>query len=163
MIRKVLRKEMVFTDNENDLDRQLAFLYAADRFDHLYNQEDAITKKVKQGHHVVCTRYVLSSLAYNGKTKEDTGIIKDLNRSFPDPDILIYIVHPVESSMERIAKREVIETYENQNRLEQVSCAYLQALGDYQGKVIYVDGTKSIEEIHSDIVNKITNLRNEEK
>ncbi|MNS36566.1 Thymidylate kinase [compost metagenome] len=137
-------------------------MYAADRFDHLFNQEDAVIKKLNAGYHVICTRYVFSSLAYNCTSDDDLRVVSGLNKEFPDPDILIFIVNHVDDSMERIRKRETIEIYENQERLQRVRENYFKAIDNYHGEVIYVDGQNSIQQIHLDIIENIEKIRNEE-
>jgi dTMP kinase len=76
MIRLAITKRIVgaatFNDEalKEDLppsldDRMFALLFAADRMDHLTTQ---IIPALRSGRHVVCDRYVLSSLAYQGLT-----------------------------------------------------------------------------------------------
>ncbi|MDO5716106.1 MAG: dTMP kinase, partial [Tissierellia bacterium] len=68
-----------------------ALLYAASRAEHV---EKIIRPKLQSGTHVLCDRYVLSSLAYQGAGRElGIPIIKELNDFATDqlePDLTLF-------------------------------------------------------------------------
>ncbi len=67
LLRQMLSGELTSSDSPEQDRHLLALLFAADRHDHLWNNKDGIKKELAQGKHVVCARYVLSSLAYEGE------------------------------------------------------------------------------------------------
>lgn len=122
-------------------DAHFAYLFAADRFDHLHNPTDGVLKQLEAGIDVVCTRYVLSSLAYNNESPEEEQRVRRLNLDFPDPDALIYLRGQVELSMRRLASRTQLETYENSEKLAAVQHNYDRLLDEYIGRKLIVDAT----------------------
>ncbi len=155
MIRQALKQRIVFSRDRNLFDEQMAYLFAADRHDHLYNDIDGVFKLIKENYHVISTRYYFSSLAYNCETAEKFDFIKQLNHRFPNPDLTVYIDIPVEVSLERLQERSLKEIYETKNKLTKVREQYKKIFADYQGKAIAIDGTNSSQEIHDQIVNFI--------
>ena len=134
----------------------MAYLFAADRHDHLYNDIDGVYKLIKDGYHVISTRYYFSSLAYNCETTEKFNFIQKLNDRFPDPDLTIYIDVPVEVSLERLQERSLKEVYETKTKLTKVREQYQQIFTDYQGRSIVMDGTKPINDIHQQIIDVVS-------
>ena len=78
LIRQTLKKRIFFTSNQNLFDEQMAYLFAADRHDHLYNDLDGVYKLIKDDFDVISTRYYFSSLAYNCQTPEQFDFIAKL-------------------------------------------------------------------------------------
>lgn len=124
-------------------DAHFAYLFAADRFDHLYNPTNGVLKDLAAGIDVVCTRYLFSSLAYNSETPEEEALIRRLNADFPMPDALIYLRGTVELSARRLAARTSLETYENNEKLSAVQRNYDRILDNYSGRKLIVDATLS--------------------
>jgi len=155
MIRQALKKRIIFSRKRNLFDEQMAYLFAADRHDHLYNDLDGVFKLIKDSYHVISTRYYFSSLAYNCETAEKFSFIQKLNDRFPDPDLTIYLDIPIEVSLARLQERSLKEIYETQEKLTKVREQYQRIFADYQGKTILIDGTQNVEHIHEQIVNFI--------
>lgn len=151
LIKEALKKRIHISDDKKVFDKQMSYLFAADRYYHLYNDENGVFQYLKDNTTVISTRYFFSSLVYNCE-KEDFDFVKLLNSRFPDPDILIYIDNPVEMSVKRISTRKVIDVYENSQKLTHVKQNYENLLKNYKGSLLKVDGSDSIENIH----NKIT-------
>ncbi|WP_062350046.1 dTMP kinase [Bacillus kwashiorkori] len=149
MIREALKKRVLFTNNRRHFDQQLAFLFAADRHDHLYNEIDGVFKLLEEGKHVISTRYYFSSLAYQADEGHD--LVYDLNKRFPKPDIVIYIDNPVETSLERLQHRTIKDVYENKEKLFKVKQKYKQIFNEYDGNLFIVEGNQTLEEIHDQI------------
>lgn len=131
----------------------LALLYSADRHDHLYNKEYGIEKHIENGEIVLADRYFYSSIAYQG-VECSTEYIKKIN-DYPNPRYVIFVDTPVENCINRIEKRgEEKELFDRAEYLEKVRANYLEQfknLGD-ETKLLIVDGTKSIEEVHQEII-----------
>lgn len=153
-IRKVMQEPILLIKDPQKFDEQMAYLFAADRHYHLYNDDNGVFKSIHQDHcHVITTRYYFSSLAYNGYTDQDWEFVRRLNQNFPNPDLVIYLDIPVEVSLRRMATRKVKEVYETETKLQQVRQNYRQIFQDYQGKLLPLEATKTIEDIHHTIVN----------
>ena len=121
LIRTVLRGE------ESVTPETLAYLYAADRHEHLYGK-DGVIEHLEAGDTVICDRYKFSSLAYQS-VNCNPEFVEALNKDFPNPDILFYLNTPVETCMKRIADRKSTpEIFEKENFLQKVSCNYLAAI-----------------------------------
>jgi dTMP kinase len=158
LLREFLSAKELF-DSPLKFDEQMAYLFAADRHYHLYNNLDGVYKLISQKIHVISTRYYFSSLAYNSKSKEDFQFVWSLNRKFPAPDLVIYVELPVEVALERIGDRSHKEIYETPSKLSQVKQNFESIFATYHGKLLTVDGTKSKLQIHQDIIDFIGQLK----
>ena len=146
LVRKVLQKKVETTPEA------LAFLYAADRSDHLYNPSYGIARLLEEGRIVMSDRYFYSSIAYQS-VECDPSLIRTIN-SFPSPEFLIFIDTPVEDCMRRIEKRgEEKELFDRAEFLTAVRKNYLAELERLPEGVnlLVVDGRKSIEETEKEI------------
>lgn len=152
LIRQALKQRIIFSRDRHLFDEQMAYLFAADRHDHLYNDIDGVFKLIQDNYHVIGTRYYFSSLAYNCETQEKFAFIKKLNARFPNPDLTIYIDIPVEVSLARLQERSLKEVYETKQKLTKVREQYQQIFAEYDGKAIAIDGTQKVEAIHQQIV-----------
>lgn len=141
LIRLSFSGRMVLPAERFVRDAQFAYLFAADRFDHLHNPTNGVLKDLAAGIDVVCTRYLFSSLAYNGETPEEEALIRRLNADFPMPDALIYLRGTVELSARRLSSRTKLETYENSEKLAAVQHNYDRILAGYTGRKLMVDAT----------------------
>jgi dTMP kinase len=123
-------------------DRQFAYLFAADRFDHLNNPTNGVLKHLADRVDVISTRYMFSSLAYNSETSEDEELVKRLNADFPPPDVLIFLECPVDLAIRRLAvSRPSLDTYENRGKLLEVETNYRRIIEAYQGRKLTVDAS----------------------
>lgn len=148
LIRLYFSGRMVLPPEREVADRQFAYLFAADRFDHLYNPTNGVIKHLDEGTDVISTRYVLSSLAYHVESEEEEDFVWGLNSRFPSPDHLIFLDCPVELSLSRIAaSRASRETYEHGPKLERVHGNYQRILKKYTGSKLVVDAALPKEEI----------------
>jgi dTMP kinase len=148
LIRLYFSGRMVLPPERETADRQFAYLFAADRFDHLYNPTNGVIKHLDEGTDVITTRYVLSSLAYHVESEEEEGFVWDLNSRFPSPDHLVFLDCSVELSLSRIAaSRASRETYEHGPKLERVHDNYQRLLKTYTGSQLVVDAALPKEEI----------------
>jgi len=81
----------------------LAHLFAADRALHLSTE---IQPALNAGMDVICDRYILSSLAYQGPEAWP------LNRHFRVPDLTLFLTAPVAVRLARISARAVEDPWE---------------------------------------------------
>ena len=155
MIRQALKQRIIFSRDRALFDEQMAYLFAADRHDHLYNDIDGVFKLMEDNYHVISTRYYFSSLAYNCDTVEKFNFIKKLNDRFPNPDITIYLDLPIEASLVRLQERSLQEVYETKSKLTLVREQYQKIFAEYDGKAIVLDATQDREHIHRSIVEEV--------
>jgi dTMP kinase len=139
LIRLFFSGRIVLPSSREVRDRQFAFLFAADRFDHLHNPTNGILKHLDDGIDVICTRYVISSLAYNVENLQEEEFVLRLNADFPEPDFVIYLDCAPELSMQRMNRaRATRDTYENIGKLDIVYGNYERSLMCYQGTKLRV-------------------------
>lgn len=158
LIREGFKKRVSFVSDEKLFDEQMAYLFAADRHDHLYNEIDGVFALMQKGITTISTRYFFSSLVYHVSNDEEYDFVKQLNNKFPLPDLTIYIDNPIEVSLKRISLRAHRDAYENQEKLEKVKLNYQKVFDEYNKNLLVVDGSKTIEEIHNIIKSKVLGL-----
>ena len=153
LVRDVLRHKVVTTP------KALALLYAADREDHLYGENEGIADGISRGVIEISDRYFYSSLAYQG-VNVDEEFVRSINR-FPSPEFLIFVDAPVDLCMKRIDSRgEEKELFEKKSYLEAVRSNFFRIFTSLPEGVRYlrVDGTLKMEEITKEIVSFITSF-----
>jgi dTMP kinase len=131
----------------------LARLFAADRNEHLRGK-GGILEHLGRGEAVVCDRYVLSSLAYQGVAC-GRELPAELNSDFPLPELLIYFDLAPEQSLGRLGDRDRLEIFEALPFQERVRAAYRTELSRYASsgmRIATVDASRSVEEVERDIL-----------
>jgi len=158
LIREGFKKRVVFVEEDKLFDEQMAYLFAADRHDHIYNEVDGIKTLNSQNITTISTRYFFSSLVYHVNNEEEYHFVKKLNEKFPLPDLTIYINNPIEISMKRIAQRAHRDTYENEKKLISVKENYKRVFQEFNKNLLIIDGNNTIENIHQQIVERVKEL-----
>src|SRR5512132_1665244 len=97
-------------------EQAMGLLFAADRLAH----SELIRDRMDHGEHVVCDRYLFSSMAYQALDPEITGEwVIDVNRGCTVPDITLFISVPVEVCLARVGARGAATSiYETRAHLE---------------------------------------------
>jgi dTMP kinase len=142
MVRDALHKR---TPLEN---ATLAYLYAADRHEHLWGQRNSITTNLSNGL-VVSDRYIFSSLAYQ-TIHAPEQLVHALNAPFPYPEHLIFIEVTPEMAEERRASRTDPDIFEHLEFQRQVAGRYERVLADLDAsdmKIHRIDGSGKQEEV----------------
>lgn len=150
-IRRVLSGEIKLNQST------IAYLFSADRDNHITNTENGILKHLNDGEIVVSDRYFFSSLAYQS-IGFDYDRVWNLNKDFPFPEKVIYIDTPAESCISRINSRgNEKEIYEKLDFQEKVRIGYEKCFSNLPENcsLIRVDGSKSIDEISEIIFNSL--------
>ncbi len=159
LIRQALQTEILLFLTPQQFEHQMGYLFAADRYYHLHNQDDGVLKALIQDQsHVITPRYYFSSFAYNAHSSEDWDFIHRLNQGFPAPDLLIYLDLSVEEALLRINERKAgqnQECYEKEEKLREVSHNYQKILQDYRGELLTLDANQPISVLHDQIVEYI--------
>ena len=168
---KFLRQ--VLSGNVEVTPQTAAFLFAADRCEHVYgklitegdrNLVTGIEAACRDYRAVVSDRYFFSSLAYQSVGCGMT-LPSLLNSTFPLPGLLFYFDIDPEVSLERVSRRGAKEIYEKQDFLIKTRSAYEEILKRYDGtqeghgmKIVRLDATKSPAEISKIIWKNISKL-----
>lgn len=133
----------------------LARLFAADRYDHLYHGNEAITSRLARGEYVFCDRYIFSSLAYQSLDCCFEEVF-ELNR-FPLPKHLFFLDVPETECLKRTRSRGKEELFEAEVIQTSIMKNYNRAFERFadSGMVRHtLDGTKDA----GDVCEKIWSL-----
>jgi dTMP kinase len=137
----------------------LARLFAADRNEHLRGS-GGILSRLERGDIVVCDRYVLSSLVYQGLVC-GPELPAQLNSAFPLPELLIYFDLAPEEAIRRLGERKNLDIYEELPFQQRVRAAYRAALAGYAStgmRIQVIDASRPVQEIHASIRGAIGSL-----
>ena len=134
-----------------------AFLFAADRCEHIYGK-GGIIEKINEGKIVLSDRYFFSSLAYQSVSCGQE-IPRLVNSAFPLPEYLFFFQINPEISLGRVnARGEKKEIYEKIELQKKIAAQYEAVISEYekgekgQGmKIIRIDASRSIEDISEEI------------
>lgn len=137
-------------------EQALCLLFAADRIEHSRGIEAAR----RRGRIVVSDRYVHSSIAYQSLDPSiPPSRVVEVNAGCSKPDITLFLRVPVRECLRRLRDRKDAPTiYEKKSKLEKIDRNYRATKRLYQrafGPVVEIDGTLSIDEVHSAIVEKL--------
>ncbi|MCL2808737.1 MAG: dTMP kinase, partial [Treponema sp.] len=138
IIRQALRKEISIDS------KTLALLFAADRNEHLHAL-DGILTRVNNGELVICDRYVLSSLVYQGIECGDELPLA-LNSGFGIPEITIFLDIDTNIALERVKGRTSLEIYEYLDFQEKVREKYKTLVNLYLetgARIITIDASRN--------------------
>jgi dTMP kinase len=142
--------------------RAEALLYAADRAHHIHT---IVRPALERGEVVVQDRYLDSSVAYQGAGRVlDPGEVEGLSLWATEnlvPDVTFLLDVPA-----RVAKDRQGQTERKFDRLEaealdfheRVRESYLARASDDPERVVVIDGTAAIEDIHQIITQKVSDL-----
>jgi dTMP kinase len=139
-----------------DFDRTaLALLFAADRADHVATQ---VRPNLDAGRIVVCDRYLLSTLAYQGQSCDFEWLL-EINRPAVSPDLTLFLDVPPSAAEERMRgsrwKKELFETLEEQQRIRAHYFRYIERNIAQVGLVEIIDASRGAEEVSSDLIARV--------
>jgi dTMP kinase len=145
MLGKLMRYKMA--------EREMALLFAADRLTH----SRLIESKLLTGLHVVCDRYIFSSLAYQTLDPSIAAEwVTEINQDFSKPHMTVFLRVPVDECLRRISARNESPTvYEKKNFLQTINTNYEMQSPYYRenvGPLEIVDGTLPPEDVHTAVV-----------
>ena len=105
----------------------LAKLFAADRHNHLFHEEEGILALLNSSSVVISDRYLFSSLAYQSIDWDFTSVW-NLNCDFPIPEHLVFLDISPEESQRRILDRKTpMEIYEKKDLQDDIRSNYFHA------------------------------------
>ena len=143
---------------------EMAAMFVFDRINHNVNPVNGIQKMLADGFDVICDRYYYSSMAYQG-SGTDPEWVSNMNLNCPEimrPDVCIFLDLTPEQSMARINRgRATQEIYENEEKLTQVRNQFYRVFEQLRERdnIQIVDAYRSVEEIHTDIVNLANQIK----
>ena len=150
-IRKVLSGEIKVPQST------IAYLFAADRDNHINNPDYGIKTHLEAGEIVISDRYFFSSFAYQS-IGFDGETVKMLNSRFPYPEYVLYVDTPVEDCISRIEGRgnekEIYEKFDYQVKVRDNYESIFSTLPS-GCSLIRVDGRLTREEIFSTLVREL--------
>ena len=138
----------LFVNREKVSQEQELDLFIADRDEHVRR---VIGPALAEGRVVVCDRYYLSTVAYQGANGMDIDLIMDKNKSFPVPDLAVILeIEPAESIFRiRNHRNEKPNTFEEESNLQKVAVIFAAMQMPY---IKRINGADSIENIHQQVV-----------
>lgn len=147
LLRQAMRRRLVGADGEPLDPRAFAALFVADRADHLTGE---IEPALARGEDVICDRYVLSSLAYQG-LDADLDWVAALNAPMRAPDLTLFLDVDAEVAAARRAGRGgPAEIYEVDAFLQRVVQAYRDVISlRPRDGVVTLDGSGSVRAVHA--------------
>ncbi len=129
----------------------LALLFAADRMDHLAS---VIEPAVERGDVVLCDRYLLSSLAYQG-TALPMAWVETINGRARRPDLTLFLqVDAKLAAHRRSARGGEAEHFEVDERQVRIARQYLAAIRRRSGKerIVRIDGSQAMDQVTRECV-----------
>jgi len=153
LIRSVLKKELVLKPDT------LARLFAADRGEHLY-APGGIMERCRRGELVVCDRYTLSSLVYQG-IECGIELPRCLNSPFPAPELLLFFDIDPNLAQQRMAGRPSLEIFEHIEFQEKVRNRYHALFDEYRKtgvRLVIIDASQSVEKVAEDVWKEIAKM-----
>ena len=145
LIRRALAGEGLGHNQRALPSESIALLFSADRADHWHNEIEPL---LKSGVHVICDRYLYSSIAYQGLEHPEDWI-RTLNAPYPLPDLLLYIqVDPECAAQRRVSRGKTPDRYEIDTLQQQISARYDRVC--LEAGACIIDGARSIEEVSQD-------------
>ena len=145
LARQALSKRLVGKSGTFD-PTALALLFAADRMDHV---RERILPALGAGTTLVCDRYVLSSMAYQGLTL-DAAAIARMNEHAPAPDLTLFVAVPPKVAEDRRKRtRSEDELFDALTLQRRVDRNYRRAVASRRKheRIAVVDGTEPPEQV----------------
>ncbi len=129
-----------------------AYLFAADRCEHIYGAGGVI-EKINSGKTVVSDRYFFSSMCYQSISCGEE-LPKLLNSQFPLPEILFFFDINPEISLARVnARNEKKEIYEKLDLQKRIAAQYEKIISEYEKmsdcgmRIIRINAALGMDEI----------------
>ncbi len=145
------------------------YLFTADREIH---HEELIKPSLKSGKTIVSDRCFWSAVPYGildrgGDLEENSGkfilmaqSILSMYHQFTVPDITFYLDIPLDVAMKRLKSMQgQWEIYEDEEKLKKTIKGYNWLLKEFPKEFTIVDGQKSVEEVHKEILAAVDNFK----
>ncbi|AHE63101.1 dTMP kinase [Borrelia parkeri] len=139
VIGEFIRQQL--TNFKNPLRKvSLAYLYVADRYEHLYNTKNGIIEILNKGNTKVITdRYLFSSIAYQGE------LGYKLNKEFPLPEKLFFIKTDPSIAYKRIQENRIqADLFEFEAaKFKEINSRYIEMLKIFDDliDIVYIENS----------------------
>ncbi len=129
-------------------------LFLADRKEHV---EQLLSPALESGKVILCDRYYLSTVAYQGAAGLDPQLILTRNDFAPEPDLALLFHAPIQTGVNRITqgRGEELNDFEKEDYLHQVASMFAQMKLPF---IRRIDAARTIEAIHSDVLGLVQPL-----
>lgn len=129
-------------------------LFIEDRKEHVDN---VINPSLESGKIVLCDRYFLSTIAYQGAIGFDIDELISLNSFAPAPDIALLFHAPLDTGLHRITKGrgETLNDFEQTENLQKVAAIFESLSMPFITKI---SALGSIEDVHSHVLSQVLPL-----
>ncbi|MBQ7649931.1 MAG: dTMP kinase [Victivallales bacterium] len=150
-------------DGESMTPQAELLLFSAARAQHV---KHVVMPQLLSGGVVLCDRFIDSTVAYQGFARGlDMDFIRRLNSFCTDgclPDLTFLLDLPLAESRRRLASRaggEEPDRMEDENNSfhAKVREGFLKIAEEAPGRVKVIDATRTVDEIHSDIIEVVAN------
>jgi dTMP kinase len=161
LIGEEIRHIVLDEKNTGISDETEALLYAAARGQHVHEK---ILPSLKEGKLVLCERFVLSSLAYQGVGRglgiEKVKAINDFAIRGVYPDLILFFHVDPEVTLERKTGNQGGDRLEQEGNdfHKTVYEGYMELLKLYPKNIKVIDATKSIEEVLEQSIKEVEDL-----
>jgi len=144
----------LFTDRRKISREEELDLFIADRKDHV---DRLITPALQSGKIVLCDRYYLSTIAYQGAAGLDPDYILSRNYFAPVPDLAILFHASIETGVRRITegRGEKLNDFEKEDYLQKVAEQFKHMKFPY---ITRIDAARDIDTIHKEVLEHVTLL-----
>jgi dTMP kinase len=136
-----------------------SFLFLADR---AQNIDVIVNPAIEEGKIVLCDRHADSSVAYQGYGRglniEEINMLNSLATNTKKPDLTLVFDVDIETSMNRVGKEKDRMESSGMEFFNRVRNGYLEIAKSEPDRVKVIDATKSIEEIHQEVIKIVNNL-----
>ena len=149
----------LFVNRETVSREQELELFIADRREHV---QKVIAPALAEGRVVVCDRYYLSTVAYQGANNMDIESILKKNSDFPVPDLAVILKIDPAESIYRITnhRNENPNSFEKEENLRKVAAIFDTMRFPY---IKTINGADSIEHIHQQVVKAVEHILSRKK
>lgn len=131
------------------------YLFAADR---IILQREIVLPALSEGKIVISDRTLYASLAYQSSRGADQDFIRRVNKFVKPPDIVFLLDIPVEKAMERLRNRSFLTRFEDPTYMYRVREKYLKLAEEEKDKFIVLDASGTIEEVYTQLVDKVEEI-----
>jgi len=133
----------------------LQLLFAADRAHHL---KRLIEPNLEKGKYVLCDRYMYSTIAYGAADFKDTIWLKEINKFFLKPDLVILLKVDPKECLRRInTERAETELFEKVDYLTKTWAEY-EKIAEENDFFKIIDAMRPKEEVKQEIWEYISKL-----
>jgi len=141
----------LFVDRGSVSQEEELEFFIADRQQHV---QEVIAPALADGCIVLCDRYYLSTVAYQGANGIDPDLIMSRNKSFPEPDLAIILEIDPSQGIHRIKnlRNEHPNSFEEESNLRKVAAIFATL---QHGYILRISGSDTIDKVHSNILGAV--------